>query len=115
MEQINALMEKFNNFVDAELRSLAKPSDNSLIVTLAVQNDDFEDTDIIKIEFIDLKDARLLDNSMLSFLDMMSGITLIYERNLYGFALGHGDTMLHVKNAPLYIISTDIKIEEQAV
>ena len=48
-------------------------------------------------------------------LDMMGGISLVHEKNLYGFALGRDTAMLHVQNAPLYIIASDISIEEIVV
>jgi len=115
MEQINTLMQKFNHFKDAQFYSLQKPADSTLLVTLIVQNDDGEDTDKVEIEFSNIHDARLLENSMLGFLDMMSGVSIIKEHNLYGFAIGSCDAMLHVQNAPLYIVSSDIKIEESAV
>jgi hypothetical protein len=45
-------------------------------------------------------------------MDMTSGISIIKENDLYGFAIGSGTAMLHVHNAPLFIIASDIKILE---
>jgi len=115
MEQLSALLAKFNHFKDAEIRSLQAPSEDTVIITLAVQDDEGEDTDKVRIECVGIKDKRLLLNSVLPFLDMMSGIGLICERDLYAFAIGSCDTMLHVLNAPLYVVCEGMKIEEVAL
>lgn len=113
MEEINALLEKYNNFKDAQLRSIQELSDTSKVLTIVIQDDDGEDINTVKIEFKDVTDSRILVNSVLGYLDMGFGVSIIKENNLYGFALGKGTAMLHVLNAPLYIISSDIKIEEK--
>ncbi len=113
MEQINSLLEKYNHFKDAQIRSIQPLSDSSKVVTIVVQDDDGEDLNTISIEFKDIKESRILQNSVLPFMDMGSGISLIKEHDLYGFAVGSGSAMLHVHNAPLYIIASDIKIEEK--
>jgi hypothetical protein len=46
-------------------------------------------------------------------MDTGFGISIIKEHDLYGFALGKGTAMLHVLNAPLYIVASDINIEEK--
>ena len=112
MEKVNALLQKYNNFKYEQLRSIQPLSDSSKVVTIVIQDDEGEDVSSVKIEFNDIKDSRILANSVLSSLDMGDGITLIKENNLYGFALGRGTAMLHVHNAPLYIIASAIKIEE---
>jgi hypothetical protein len=113
MEQINSILEKYNNFKDAQIRSVQSLSDTSKVVTLVVQDDDGEDINTVSIEFTNIKESRILQSSVLPFLDMMSGVSIIKEHDLYGFAVGNGSAMLHVHNAPLYIIASDIKIEEK--
>ncbi len=113
MKDVNKLLEKYKNFKGSQLRSIEQLEDSSKIVTLVVQDDDGEDTDTIKIEFKNIKSSKILVNSVLSYLDMMSGITLIKENNLYGFAIGNGTAMVHVHSSPLYIISSDITIKEE--
>jgi len=113
MEQINSILEKYNHFKDAQIRSVQSLSDTSKVVTLVVQDDDGEDLHTINITFKKIKESRILQNSVLSFLDMMSGISIIEEHGLYGFAVGRGSAMLHVHNAPMYIIASDIDIEEK--
>lgn len=113
MEKINALLEKYKHFKDAQIRSVEQLSDSSKVVTIVIQDDDGEDVSSVKIEFNDIKDSRILQNNVLAFLDMMSGVSIIKEHNLYGFAIGSGSAMLHVQNAPLYIISSEISFQEE--
>jgi hypothetical protein len=113
MEEIDALLQKYNHFKYEQIRSIQQLPDSSKVVTIAVLDDDGEDVNTVKLTFSNINASRILENGVLSFLDMTSGITLIKENNLYGFALGSGTAMLHVHNAPLYIVASDIKIEEQ--
>jgi len=113
MEEINTLLEKYNNFKDAQIRSIQPLSDTSKVLTIVVQDDDGEDLNTVEIEFDNVNASRILVNSVLGYLDMGFGVSIIKENDLYGFALGKGTAMLHVLNAPLYIIASDIKIEEK--
>lgn len=114
MEAINALLKKHNKFKYAQIRSIDQLSDDTKTVTIVVQDDDGEeDLHTVKIEFKDIKSSRILLNDVLGYLDMSSGISIIKENDLYGFALGNGSAMLHVHNAPLYIVASAIKIEEK--
>lgn len=111
MKEIEDLLQKYNHFKYEQLRSVKQQPDTK-IVTLVVQDDEGEDVNTVNITFRGINASRILENSVLSLLDMGSGITLIKENNLYGFALGQGTTMLHVHNAPLYIVASDVEIEE---
>ena len=115
MEQVNSLLEKYDYFRAAQIRSIEATSDSSKILTMVIQDDDGEDTDIVSIEFKDIKSSKILINSVLAFLDMMGGISLVKENDLYGFALGRGTAMLHVQSAPLYIIASDISVSEEKI
>ena len=112
MEKINNLLEKYEYFRDAQIRSIQKPTDASAIVTIVVQDDEGEDINSVTLEFNDIKESRILVNHVLPFLDMMSGITLIKENDFYGFAVGSGSAMLNIHNAPMYIIASGLAIEE---
>ena len=113
MEKINTLLDKYNNFKYEQIRSIQQLPDGSKIVTMVVIDDEGEDQDTIKLEFTNITDSKILVNDVLAYLDMTSGITLIKENNLYGFAIGSGTAMLHVHSAPLYIVASDIKIIEE--
>lgn len=114
MEQINSILEKYDHFRDAQIRFIESPADRSkIIINIVVQDDEGEDANTVRIEFTNIKESRLLQNNVLPFLDMMSGISIVKEHDLYGFALGSDTSMLHVHNAPLYVIASDITIEEK--
>jgi len=110
MENISPLLEKYNSFKGDILRKIEKTSETSYILTIAVQDDDGEDLNNVIIDFTNVKNSKILVNSALPYMDMMSGITLIKENGLYGFSVGRGTAMLHVNNAPLFIVSSDIKV-----
>lgn len=112
MERIIPLLEKYNSFKDASFRKIERPEENTLLITLVTEDDEGEDIDTVKIKFIDIDDATLLENAMLPFLDMMSGVSIIHERGLYAFAVGSSDAMLHIKNSPFFIVSKEIEIQE---
>jgi len=113
MQEINALLEKYNNFKYEQIRSIQQLPDGSKILTLAVLDDEGEDLDIIKLEFTNITASKILVNDVLSYLDMTSGITIIKENDLYGFAVGSGSAMLQVHSAPLYIVASDLRIIEE--
>ena len=115
MKQVNALLERYDNFKSAQLRSIYKETESSIMVKIVVQDDDGEDTNEVKIEFLDVSSSRILDNSVLSFMDMMSGISIIKEHDLYAFSIGTCNAIVHAQSAPLYIISTGVKIEDKAL
>ena len=113
MEQINKLLEKYDHFKHAQIRHIESPADRSkVIITIVVQDDEGEDLNSVRITFTNVKESRLLQNNVLAFLDMMSGVSIVKEHDLYGFALGSDTAMLHVHNAPLYVIASDISVEE---
>ncbi|MDF1874385.1 hypothetical protein JHD48_01400 [Sulfurimonas sp. SAG-AH-194-I05] len=113
MEEISTLLKKYDKFKYAQLRSIQQLSASHKIVTIAIQDDDGEDTNIVHLEFKNITESKILVNSVLSFLDMGDGIILIKENDLYGFALGCGSAMLQVHNAPLYIVAKEMYIEEK--
>lgn len=112
MENINTLLEKYNNFKFAQLRTIKQLPDSSATVTLVTEDDDGEEMNTINIKFINITDSHILIDSVLPFLDMMSGISIIKEHNFYGFAVGQCNAMTNINNSPLYIVSSDITIEE---
>lgn len=112
MEKITPILEKYNNFRDAQIRSVKNLSSDSKLVTIVLQDDDGEDLNSVELEFSDIKESRILENSVLAYMDMMSGITVVKEHGLYGFALGKGSAMLHVHNAPFFIVSSSLLVRE---
>lgn len=114
MEKIDTLLKKYNNFKYEQIRSVKNLSDTSKCLSIAVLDDEGEDEAIISLEFSGIQASKILIDSVLSYMDMGDGITLIKENNLYGFAIGSGSAMLHVNSAPMYIVASEVKIEEKS-
>lgn len=112
METLQPLLNRYDHFRDFEIRALHAPMQGAIAVTLVEQNEEGEDERAVAITFEGVSDARVLQSAVLPFLDMMRGISIIHERDRYAFAIGRCDTMLHALNAPLYIISTAVSVEE---
>ena len=113
MKDIDKIVTKYNNFVDSQIKYVEVTSDTSKRIVMSILDDDGEETSIVELNFSGIKESHILQNSVLSFLDMMSGLTILKENDLYGFGLGSGTTMLHVRSAPMYIISTDLNVVEK--
>jgi len=104
---------RFGNFIDAEIRSIEVLSPISMKVVIACQ-DSARGFDwlTLNLEFSAVSDARLLEDSKLSLIDMSDGVSLIYEDNNFGFGIGEYHNLSGIKNATSYIISSSIKYEE---
>jgi hypothetical protein len=112
MENITPILEKYNYFKDAQIRSAQQFEDGSKMVEIVVLDDDGQDVSSVEFTFENIKEFRILQNSVLAFIDMMSGVSVIKENGFYGFALGSGTAMLHVLNAPMYIVASEISVKE---
>jgi hypothetical protein len=106
-------VSRFGNFVDAEIRSIKIISPTVIQVIVACQ-DSARGFDwlAINLEFNGVTDARVLENSKLSLIDMNNGFSLINEENSFGFGIGECHYLSGIKNAISYIISSNIKYEE---
>jgi len=112
MENITPILEKYNNFKDARIRSVRNVAEDEKVITIVLQDDDGEDLNSVEVTCKGITRSRILENSVLSLIDMMSGLTIIKEHDLYGFALGNGTAMLHVHNAPFFIVAKELSIKE---
>lgn len=103
-------LTRFNNFKDADFRSLEILSPLNIKLTFAVQ-DAARDHDWITLtlDFNTITDARLLENNQISFLDMSDGVSLIKDENSFAFAVGECYNISTIKSAPLYIISSSLR------
>ena len=108
-------LERFGHFVDCELRSIEVTSPTTMLVTVAAQ-DTARGFDwlSIKLEFNGVSDARLLENSQLSHVDLNDGINIIYEDDKYAFGIGNYTNLSSIKNSTCYITSSTLKYEEGA-
>jgi hypothetical protein len=106
-------LERFNHFKDADFRSLELISPINIKLTFAVQDAArAHDWITITLNFDMISDARLLENSTLSHLDMSDGVTLLKDGTLFAFGIGECYNISTIKTAPLYIIASSLKYVE---
>ncbi len=110
---IDSFLKRFNNFIDAEFRSIEVLSATTMRVVFATQDEARGfDWITVTLEFSEINDAKLLDDSKLSLVDMQDGISLITEDKTVGFALGKYNTITSIKDSICYITSNSIKYSE---
>lgn len=111
--QLPAFLQRFENFKDAELRSLEIILPTLIRLTLAVQDSARAfDWITITLEFNGVSDARLLEENQLSYIDMSDGISLLYEENKFAFGLAECYNISSIKNSTLYLVAESLKYEE---
>ena len=112
-KDIPNFVKRFGNFVDAEIRTIEVVSPTTMRVAIACQ-DSARGFDwlTITLECSDILDARLLDDSKLSLIDMSDGASIIFEDDNFAFGIGDYHNLSGIKNAISYIISSSLKYEE---
>jgi hypothetical protein len=106
-------LQRFDNFKDAEIRSFEVISATNITLTVATQ-DSARAYDWITITFAfeGVSDAKLLEESKFSFVDMSEGMSLISETNMIAFAIGSHKNMNSIQNAVSFVISKSLKFQE---
>jgi len=106
-------LERFGNFQDAEFRFIEIISPTHIKLTLGVQ-DAARDFDWITLEldFINVIDARLLEQNKLQFIDMSDGASLLHVNKEFAFGIGACYNIQAIKSSTLYIISKELKYKE---
>jgi len=111
-KDLAAFMQRFNNFKDGEFRSLEVISPTTMKIILAGQDEARAfDWISLELEFNGVSDARLLENSKLSLVDLSDGLNLIHDEEI-AFCVGEYDNISSVKNSTCYIICSDVKYQE---
>jgi len=105
-------LERFEHFKDAEFRSLELLNATEIKLTFAVQ-DKARAYDWITVEFhfTGVSDAKLLDDSKFSLVDMSDGIS-IFQDSLEVFAIGEYNNTTNAKDSLFYIFAQNIKAHE---
>lgn len=112
-DNLDSFMDRFDNFRHGEFRSIEILSPTTIAITLAGQDSAREfDWISMKFEFNGVSDAKLLENSKLSFVDMSYGVSIINADNLFAFGLGKCDTIYSIKSSACHIVSSSLKYEE---
>ncbi len=103
-KELSSFISRFGNFIDAEVRSADVISPTTIKVIIACQ-DSARGFDwlSINLEFSNIANASLVENSKLSFMDMSDGLDITYKESSFLFT---------IKNATMFIESSSIKYEE---
>ena len=112
LHNVDSFLQRFNHFKGGEFRSLEIVSATQITITLAGQDEAraFDWVSVV-LEFHGVVDARLLDDSKISFLNMDDGITLLKENHL-AFGVGECYNLSTIKSSSCFIVSHEIKYEE---
>jgi hypothetical protein len=105
--------KRFDHFKDAEIDSLEIVSATSINVKINVQ-DSSRGFDWIGLEFLFdmVRDAKLVEESKLRYVDISEGLSFFFENGEYFCALGDIKSISGTKDALCYIISKSLKYQE---
>jgi len=112
-KELPSFLQRFDNFKEAEFRSLEMISPTQISITFATQdNARAFDRVTIKLEFTNVTDAKLLQESKISLINISDGISIIYNNNKFAFTIAECYNISDIKNTTLYIISDSLKFQE---
>ncbi len=112
-KELNSFLQRFNNFKDAEFRSLDIISATTIKLTFAAQdNARAFDWVTIELEFNGVSDAKLVQDKHLSLLDMSEGITLLKDENKFAFGLSECYNISDILTSSCYILADSLKYKE---
>lgn len=111
--ELQEFCERFENFQDAELRSLKLISPTDIELTLAVQDKARAyDWISLMLAFNTITDAKLIEDEKLHLVDMNDGAAIIDSDGMFAFGIGQCYNSSTVKSSTLYIISENLKYQE---
>ena len=110
---IESLLDRFDNFVDAEFRSVEVVDPFKIKVTLATQ-DKTRDFDWITLTllFSEVKTANLIEETRLGLLDTEDGCSLIFDNSHFAFCVGKCYNSASLQSTPFFIVAKTLKYEE---
>ena len=113
VSSLKEFLARFESFVGSEIKSISIKSPTAIEIRISVQDSGrgFDWIDV-NLECLNVSDAKLLDESKLSFLDMQEGISIFFDDKKFVFSYGKYDSIESAKDSPLYIICDSIKFEE---
>lgn len=109
---IATFLKRFNNFKDAEIRSIEILSATTIKIIFATQ-DAARGYDwlTIELEFSGVIDAKIIEESKLNYVDMQDGISLYQEDKKVGFSIGEYK-MSTLQDSVSYILASSVKYNE---
>jgi hypothetical protein len=113
--ELSKFLQRFDNFKGGEIRSIDIISPTEIVVTLAGQDAARAyDWITVALKFSCVSDARVIENSKLSLIDMDNGISIINDDNLFAFGIDECYNISSAKNSTCYVVSRDLKFREGA-
>ena len=111
--KLQEFLERFEYFKGSEFRSLEVIDATTLKITYALQDGAKEfDWITLSLEFSGVSDARILEDTKMSFTSLDDGVSLLLENNMFAFCVGECATLSCIREATYYIIAQNIKYEE---
>lgn len=112
-KDVGTLLKRFENFRGGELRDIKIVSPTAINLILAGQDSARGfDWITVEFEFSGVDDARVIENSKLSHVDLDEGVNIICENGKFAFGIGDRYNTSGIKNAICYIISSNLKYQE---
>lgn len=113
---VNSLKEflaRFESFAGSEIKAITIQSPTVMSVRISVQDSGrgFDWIDV-NLECSNVSDAKLLEESKLSFLDMQEGVNIFFDEKKYVLSYGNYCDIKSAKDSLFYIICDSIKFEE---
>ena len=113
VSSLKDFLARFENFIGCEIKTITLKSPTVINIRISVQDSGrgFDWIDV-NLECSNVSDAKLLEESKLSFLNMQEGINIFFDDKKYVFSYGDYSDIENAKDSPLYIICDSIKFEE---
>ena len=112
-KDIDDFLKRFDNFIDSELRSIDIVSPTTVKITLAAQDSARGfDWITVELEFGNILDAKLIENSKLPYIDMSEGITIISYEKQFAFGVGNYNNFSNITDSTCYIKADSLKYLE---
>jgi hypothetical protein len=106
-------LQRFDNFKDAQIRSLEVISASNITLTLETQDSARAyDWITLTLAFEGVSNAKLIEESKFSFIDMSEGISFLHENNSIAFCIGSCHNLNAAQNAAVFVISKSLKYQE---
>ncbi len=110
---IESFNKRFNSLIDAQLRRVDVISPTTMLVIFSVQDENRAyDWINLELEVSGVSDARLIDESKISFVDMSEGVSILFEENSVIISVGKYSSVESASNAPLFIKGGTLKYQE---
>lgn len=112
-KDLETFLDRFQNFVDSEIKDIEIISPTKIAIIFATQDKvrGFDWVNV-KIEFDNISDAKLIDDTKFKHLDMNDGISIIYEQNLFAFGIGKCYNISSTKNSICFLVCSNLKYKE---